>query len=603
MDSGHQKRVFSPMPGVKTPKNTRRVDKFPIVAERAKKSILKYKSIHRLAQACISGHYQPENSPDSFCRPLLWKSILLRLEIVNSETEGYILDLRNLEKSRNKYSQLVNSIAPPWHLLPKDSPYYRPSSMNNKDATMDLMDNSKHNSNFYIQKPQTEKVNDDSHPLSGSPSRPKKKVDDIEILNIIIMDVERLFPEYPKMFIESLKDKQHVIEIIYRYSKTCTRGYIQGFHEICGVILLNELTQDNHDENDSFVVSDEDEDDEEDDMTESKEGNPAQEEDLINVANNNSSNKRNTPTMHTETTLDKQINNLLNEKYFMHDVYSVFEAFITPLLEKYFTSSGVVQESILFGIKLRHIDPVLEEALRRVEVVGGHAQVWLSRWFRMLGTREIGVRKGIRLWDGLISFSGVITTNKNDPIDVSNMLPFTILVMLMNIRTELLIASGANPTIAALNDKSDQRKSVLYQSDDDIDDTDVLFLLLHYPDSAINTVTELIEDSASLALVQTDDGELKKRGAAIVDKCNSRRGILGGVISKPKTEAPVVKNATKSSASSSSWTGIFKKAGNLSWSNTTPNKNAPKTSVPSKDQDRLRLEMKLQQRVRDRLNN
>lgn len=564
------------MPSVKPTTQTSQLKRFPSPNERTKKTILKFKSFHNLAQALISGNYKPEDNPDSFCRPFLWKSILMKVDIQKID-DDYELNLSNLRNSRLKYADLIDQISPPWHLLEKDSIYYK--QLDEDQSSLDVTDNNNNNTTkAQVSKVKLLKVDSDNHPLSSHSSR---RVIEIDTLNMIILDVERLFPDYPKMFIESIKDKKVIIEILYRYSKVCGRGYIQGFHEICGVIyiiLLNELTKE--------FENEEEETNDNNDLTTDK--------------------KIEKPII---SKLDDQINEMFLEQYFVHDVFSTFNAFITPLLDKYYTSSGVVQESILFGIKMRHIDPSLEHALRRVEVVGGHAQVWLSRWFRMLGTREIGVRKGIRLWDGLISYAGLLNnTSKSvsSPVDVSKLLPFTILLLLMNIRTELLIASGANPSVAASNDKSNKRKSKLYHSNDDIDDTDVLFLLLHYPEDAMGSISELIADSASLALVDGDDDELKQRGSNIVEKCNSRRGILGGVISTPKPkQMDESKNSSLSSLSSGSsnpWKGMMKRASSLSKSWTTP----PVSESPAGknlDVDRMRLELKLQQRVRDKLNN
>lgn len=565
-----KKRIFSPMPSVTPSGETNQLKIVLSPNERCKKSILKFKSIHNLAQASISGNYKPEDNPDTFCRPFLWKSILLKVHIQKID-DDYELNLSNLRNSRLTYTDLIDKLSPPWHLLDKDSIYYK--QLGEVQSSLDVTEN-KETIKSNIMKIQPTKVDNDHHPLSSVKS---KKVIDIDTLNMIILDVERLFPDYPKMFIESLEDKKTIIEILYRYSKICGRGYIQGFHEICGVIyiiLLNELTEK---------------------LTKEEE----ETYDLID--NNDLTNDKNVKKKPILSKLDSQINEFFLKDYFVHDVFSTFNAFITPLLDKYYTSSGVVQESILFGIKMRHIDPNLEHALRRVEVVGGHAQVWLSRWFRMLATREIGVRKGIRLWDGLISFSGLLNNSPSSvstPIDVSKLLPFTILLLLMNIRTELLIASGANPSVAASHDKEHKGKSQLYQANDYIDDTDVLFLLLHYPEDAIGSISELIADSASLALVDGDDVELKLRGSNIVQKCNSKRGILGGVVSAPKPKTAVGPKAS----STNPWSGMLKRASSLSKSWSTP----PASESPSGknlDIDRMRLELKLQQRVRDKLNN
>lgn len=559
-----KRRVFSPMPSLAPSGTTSQLKRFPSTEERCKKSILKFKSIHNIAQGLISGSYVPEKCPDSFCRPFLWKSILLRVEI-QTQNGNCELNMGNLRSSRARYAQLLDQISPPWHLLDNDSIYYRP--LDEVQSSLDVTETEAVEKGG-VKKVARVKVDNDHHPLALR----TKKVVDIDTLNMIIMDVERLFPDFPKMFIESFKDKVMIIEILYRFSKVCGRGYIQGFHEICGVIfmiLLSELSE-----------------------------KPLDSESL-NDHNDLTSDKQ--VPEHELSTLDAQINEFFLKEYFVHDVFSTFEAFITPLLEKYYTSSGVVQESILFGIKMRHIDPSLEHALRRVEVVGGHAQVWLSRWFRMLATREIGVRKGIRLWDGLISFAGLSSNSylsTSSPVDVSSLLPFTILCLLMNIRTELLIAAGADPAAAASQDKTKRRNSKLYQSNDEIDDTDVLFLLLHYPQDAIGSISDLVADAASLALANDDDDALKMRGSNIVEKCNSKKGILGGVISTP-TPKPAEESK---SASFNPWSGMLKRASSLSKSWTTPpTSESPKGQ--NLDEDRLRLELKLQQRVRDKLNN
>lgn len=607
-----------------------------------------YPSRPALAAAIISGqHIYSSSSEVPFSRTLLWKTALLQIDTVHSASGKYLphFNLSPLREHRKTYADLITNIGVPWHLLPKDSVYYKAVSedtSNDQEVEEDLSNltiNRDRPLSIHKKKLKSSVVAAVDDPLSCDIQRDsktaKKQETDLNVLLMIIGDVERLFPEHPQMFIESERDKILMIEILYRYSKWINTarkeegkkqiGYVQGMHELCGVIyavlkveLIDEVV---YDTLNADITSDDN------DLASFGKG----------TAGDTLHSSKKKAGLEIDQRLETQIKEFLSSKYFAHDVFSMFGQLMSPIIDKYFTSSGIVRESIVFDLKLHHVDlgttehPGLASALRDSNI---ESQLWLTRWFRMILTREVGMAYAVRIWDGLIAYAciGAMSDTVSSGHDISVLLPYVIILLVLRIRSPLL------KCLVPCLKKAFEGET--------IDDTEALALLLHYPastnspsrsvspefaddetegepvlmyrktrDSKFNllhrklsraievpkmpSALDLFSDAAHICCLS--DSELSEIGPSLiekyskgdiyhvlqeVDKDNSGTPFLDGVLKRTKSWK--IPSATSISLRSSS--------SSLSSSSTSAS-----ALLNASDSNRTRLEMKLQQRVRARL--
>jgi hypothetical protein len=615
-----------------------------------------YPSRPALAAAVLSNqHIYSSSSHARFSRTLLWKTALLQIDTIRSGQNENIphLDLSSLREHRKTYTKLSTNIGIPWHLLSKESRYYKPIKENEiidnnleedlVNLTVDIDTSTQINKNknkviIHKQKVKFEPVDESNDPLSGDKSKislqPNTKYEsDLDVLTMIIADVERLFPEHPEMFINSEKDKLTIIEILYRYSKWINElrekdgkkkiGYVQGMHELCGVIyavLKVELVDDEASNN----------------QKESKDGGVALNgEDISEL--NHFTDKKKLKEVENETSkvnekLSLQIEEFISSKYFAHDVFSMFQQLMAPIIDKYFTSSGIIRESIIFDLKLHHIDPGnlkqpgLATALKDSNI---ESQLWLTRWFRMILTREVGLAYSVRVWDGLIAYAcvGAMADTATNGHDISVLLPYVVILLILRIRSVLL--KSLVPSL----------RSVFGNHDDD-DDTETLSLLLHYPSSSSTSISRSVsfeseyenDNEPIMVYRKTRDPHKPLLNVARISKMPSAVDLFSdaahicGLSDAELNEIgpsliakysngdiyDVLKTVEKNKSSTPFFDGMLKKtkswrissASNIENSRTvaTTDKTGKNNELlPSIDSNRSRLEMKLQKRVQDRL--
>lgn len=465
-----------------------------------------YPSRPAAAAAILSGaHVYSNSSGIPFSRTLLWKTSLLQIDThrSGSDESSIHFDLLPLRQHRETFATLTTNIGIPWHLLPKNSIYYVPlhvDNNNNVDVEEDLANltidmNTKVNKKVKLKPATVSSLND---PLSSNSNR--KSESDLDVLLMIIADVERLFPEHPEMFIESKEDKLQMIEILYRYAKWINDsreaagkkklGYVQGMHELCGVIYAvlkvelvdnkkKEYTTENSTKS-NIVDGGEDITDLSRATSKTKTSSSEQADSLVSGKINEK--------------LEMQIKEFLDKNFFAHDVFAMFKQLMSPIIDKYFTASGIVRESIVFDLKLHHLDPGdakhpgLAASFKESQI---ESQLWLTRWFRMILTREVGLAYAVRIWDGLIAYAcaGAMADTATNGHDVSALLPYVIILLILRVRSALL-----KSLVPCLKKAFDEENEI-------DDDTEALSLLLHYPshnkNSSFSRSTSADSDSDS----------------------------------------------------------------------------------------------------------
>ncbi|KAG0682725.1 hypothetical protein C6P40_003610 [Pichia californica] len=634
-----------------------------------------YPSRPAAAAAILSGSHVYSNSSDvPFSRTLLWKTSLLQIdthrfnELKNSTTH---FDLTPLKQHRKIFNDLITNTGIPWHLLPIDSIYYKKINEDSKNSNLNIEDdlsNLRINKNEKIQSKKTklksqiiDGLNDPLSSTSSSSSSSsgfdRKHESDLDILLLIIGDVERLFPEHPQMFIESEKDKIQMIEILYRYVKWNNQiresenlkkiGYVQGMHELCGVIyaVLKVELVDNYKQNNEKKDSSDIE--ESEDLTDLK-------KEKKNIKNEKLKDNKNGNELSSniDEKLNDQIKEFLDSDYFIHDVFSMFKQLMSPIIDKYFTSSGILRESIVFDLKLHLLDPGnsknpgLATALKDSQI---ESQLWLTRWFRMLLTRELGLAYSVRIWDGLIAYAcvGAMADTVSNGHDISVLLPYVILLLILRIRTVLL-----KSLVPVLGKEINQN----FHNHDD--DTEALSLLLHYPfsgnlqsisratsidpesddyDIDIGDIDDDIDDDKPIMMYRKkrgnidthlnnhenpfekaiqipkmplavdlfsdaahicglSDTELTNIGPSLINKYSN--GDIYQILNsakKNKQTAPFIDNVLKRTKA---WRSSSPSSNSIPTSNQTLQHNNIPSSI---DLNRTRLEQKLQKRVQNRL--
>lgn len=602
-----------------------------------------YPSRPALAAAILSGqHIYSSSIGVPFSRALLWKTSLLQIDTIrsNSAENSPLLDLSPLKEHRKTYDELSTNIEIPWHLLPKDSIYYRAINENNNiindDVEEDLANLKINNHPPPIDKPnarhkhkiKSETISSLDCPLSNTQRLDSKNESDLDILTMIIADVERLFPEHPEMFINSEKDKVLMIEILYRYAKWINEvrenegrkkmSYVQGMHELCGVIyavLKVELVYENtSNEKDANILSTEVDGDDISELHDSKE-------------TQKPSTKKNDSK--TNDKLRLQIREFLSSKYFQHDVFSMFQQLMSPIIDKYFTSSGIVRESIIFDLKLHHVDvgtlkhPGLATALKDSHI---ESQLWLTRWFRMILTREVGLAYSVRVWDGLIAYAcvGAMAETATNGHDISVLLPYVIILLTLRVRSVLL--KSLVPCL---------RREFGSPSDDD---TEALSVLLHYPfSSSLSTISRSVspgiefeeaEEEHIMMYRKTKDSrtryqqklifqaskipkmpsaiDLFSDAAHICGLSDTELQEIGPSLIKKYSNGDIydlLKDIGNSKPSTPFFDEMLKntKSWNILSTSTTTKKHVDKSVETVPDSNRSRLEKKLQQKVQNRL--
>lgn len=593
-----------------------------------------------LASSVLSAyHVKKLSGKVPFCRTLLWKTSLLHIDITHMKNGNSVMpffDMTNLKGQRELYETLVTNIGIPWHLLPKDSLYYREIKddvFGGNDVEEDLCNlklDGQSTVHMRKTKLKSQPVPSDEDPLRkpSLESFEDKEESDVNILQIIISDVERLFPEHPHMFIEDTKNKKMIIEILYRYTKWSNHlreskgdkkiGYVQGMHELCGIIhavlKVELLTENEKVGNTDATIKNYD-------LSVEREDTHVSEGKLENEATMNS----------FESKLEEQIKYFLSEKYFAHDVFAMFKELTLPLLDKYFTSSGIVRESIFFDLKLHHLDlgsanrPGLATSLRESHI---ESQLWLTRWFRMLLTREVGLAYAVRIWDGLIAYScaGAQANTTENENDVSTLIPYIVILLILRVRSVLL--SSMVPSLKEILEAYGEEKEPLsvllhYPFDDqeiqsprsaspDPDDENVDSSITSYRLSKDIRYSKSYKELKRMLKIPKMPSSVTLLSDAILlcGKTDAELNEMGPLLTKKYARDDVydvLKLVEKDKLSSASFfDGVLKRT--KSWKIAPSPSSSGHSAVSSSasngvDSNRTRLETRLQQRVHDRLRN
>ncbi|CAI5755761.1 unnamed protein product [Candida verbasci] len=327
-------------------------------------TIDKYKgNLISFKNAIIDGDYTPNN--ENFKRTLIWKTCLITESLKISVWESKLND------SRVVFHQLLSrdDLKLPWYKLDADHLYYQNQSLSRKSSIT-----RKHQPSLKKKLP---KVNVNSDPL-----RYTNTINDLELLEIIILDIERLFPG--EEFFKSLYVKKQLIEILYIWCKCNKFGYKQGIHEILGLIYMN------------------------------------LQKESIEISSTN-----------TFSSDDLKILKLFDLNYLCHDVFTIFNKVMNSsgILKNFYESEENLMSSIeKFNMYLMKVDQFIYYNLHTKLKL--ESQLWIIRYLRLLLLRELGNDfKTINLlWDKLI-------TNISS---ISELINFIIIHLLIQIKTDLL---------------------------------------------------------------------------------------------------------------------------------------------------------------------
>ncbi|KAI5957119.1 hypothetical protein KGF54_000047 [Candida jiufengensis] len=334
-------------------------------------------NISTFKKSISDGEYTKIQQPSTFSRLLIWKSILILDTLKVTAWESKLND------SRIIFHQLImrDDLNIPWHELDEDSLYYqshdikRKSSINRKSSLR--------GTKSLKQKSQREHVSED--PLGNLTSQLQNhslENENVELLQTIILDIERLFPG-DSFFNDStnpnlLYIKKQLIEILYVWCK-CNEsiGYKQGFHEILGLIYKNIYL-----ESINFDISD----------------------------------PRNSKYSNDELA----VLSLYNKNFICHDLFIIFNKFMlsSGILSNFFETEAKLTKSIeLFNIYLMKIDQFVYYTLTTKLKLD--TQLWIIRYLRLILSRELGNDMELTnlLWDKLIS------SQSTESKELSNKLP------------------------------------------------------------------------------------------------------------------------------------------------------------------------------------
>ncbi|KAG7820968.1 hypothetical protein KL928_001052 [Ogataea angusta] len=337
----------------------------------------------KLPELALSGSYSRQSA--YFSRSLLWKTVAFQ---ITGQLED--LNLRMLRECRKDYETLKSELMVPWHELAKDHEFYC-----DLNVECDLSDS-------FGKKLKISRMRIEHHPLS-TPKTPK--MTDIQTLESLIADVDRLFPQFPEYFIENKENKRQLIEVLYIWWKLNGDQYLQGLHEIAGIIFvvlktesISKTTFQNADRGTSLILE------------------------------------------------------LMDSKYIRHDLFSMFHTMTESLIDLYYDETSLLQESIKFDLKLRLVDKYQYHLLKnklRIE-----SSIWLIRYLRLLLIREIGLEYSFDLWDKLVAFS---YTQHPEKLDLSLLLPYIIILLLSLIKPRLIISDYGEALYLLLHYPIDDR--------------------------------------------------------------------------------------------------------------------------------------------------
>lgn len=327
-----------------------------------------------------------------FTRTLVWKVCLMTHTLKIQGWESKLTD------SRVVYHELVKreDLAIPWWKLDVDSEFYL------------TKETSKHKTRIGRQRTMRIKQNlirvgnvDDPLRSPGiSPSRkPQPYVtteDDLELLQTIILDIDRLFPG-DSFFLatnpNSFASKKQMIEILFVWSKCNPQvGYKQGIHEILGLLYLNMHTE-------SIEI----------------------------------------PTTNTFSGDDLRILNLYDIKYIAHDLFTLFNQFMVQsgIIARFYEDEKVLWKNIeSFNAYLMKVDQLIHYNL--ISKLKLESQIWIIRYLRLMLSRELGndLSAVSLLWDKLVATQ--LSGKASALLAISDLIIFMTIQLLIQQKTELI---------------------------------------------------------------------------------------------------------------------------------------------------------------------
>lgn len=349
-------------------------------------------SLKAFKSSITDGGYTQLHMPNCFSRTLVWKVCLITDSFKISTWESKLND------SRVVFDQLISrdDMKLPWNKLDLDSVFYhfgdlsRKSSITRKLSSRDSKG---------LHKVSLLRVNSTEDPLSSSAQLLSyvNTGDDLELLQTIILDIDRLFPG-EDFFSESNKysihRKKQLIEILYLWSKCNPQvGYKQGLHEILGLIYMN-LSQES-----------------------------------VDISQTN-----------TFSSDDMKILSLYNVHYLCHDVFTIFNKFMLQSgnITHFYASEDALWKSIEnFNVYLMKIDQFIHYTLNTK--LNLEPQLWIIRYLRLLLLRELGsdLETTMLLWDKLVSLQLPINLG-NSISSIPDILNFMIIQLLIQVKTDIL---------------------------------------------------------------------------------------------------------------------------------------------------------------------
>lgn len=339
-------------------------------------TIARYKgNVSLFRKAVVDHEYTP--STKHFLRLLLWKVCLIT-ESLN--IHQWLAKLADTRVVYHKLSQDV-SMEVPWWLLDPDDQYYMSKESSRQSFLKRRGSRKKTSLNQHILS--MESANRD--PLQEAIADPN-----LELLQSIILDVDRLFPG--EVFFHSLQVKQQLIQILFVWSKCNPQiGYKQGIHEILGLIYLNMHRE------------------------------------SVDI-----------PVTNTISPDDLKILQLYDTHYLAHDIFTIFNMFMirSSVCARFYEKEQVLWKSIEdFNVNLMKVDQLIHYNL--VTKLNLELQLWIIRYLRLLLLREIDDLTNTNLlWDKLVA---VDVNGASRSIQcIPDILVFVVIVMLIHIKTNLM---------------------------------------------------------------------------------------------------------------------------------------------------------------------
>ncbi|KAK6456454.1 rab-GTPase-TBC domain-containing protein [Scheffersomyces xylosifermentans] len=370
------------------------ISKVLLTIDRCKGNLNHFKS------SITDNEYTPLNST-CFTRTLVWKVCLITdsLKIQTWDSK--------LSNSRVVYHQLMrrDDMVIPWWLLEHDSPFFQTQELSRKSS---LKGNPTVRRTRTLGKTSLTRVSNVEDPLSaGVSSRSRSSTpplissetteEDVELLQTIILDIDRLFPGeefFHSSNPHSLLAKRQMIQILYVWAKCNPQvGYKQGIHEILGLMYINLYRE-------SLVI----------------------------------------PSTNTISADDLRILSLFDIHYLPHDLFTMLNKFLlqSGVINHFYENENVLWKSIeKFNVYLMKVDQLIHYNL--INKLKLESQLWIIRYLRLLLLRELGndLETTSLLWDKLVA-AQFSHHNGNTITAIPDLVMFMIIVLLIQLKTHLI---------------------------------------------------------------------------------------------------------------------------------------------------------------------